>query len=150
MARLLGTSAVLLVRDALASAEYFRDKAGFTIGGLWPDPSSEPDAGPPCFAIVHRDGMCLMLADHDPDRPLTPPGDPAAAGVPYLPNWKHRDKTAQVYFWVDDVDALYAELMERGATHDFGPCDQPHGCREFGIQDLDDHDVVFGQVIDGD
>jgi len=138
---------VLLVRDVAASAAYFRDKAGFAVGGMWPDPEEHPDcrAG---FAIVKRDGMCLMLADYDPEDRLTPAGDARAVGVPYLPNWMHRDKTAQVYFWVDDVDALFGELMERGATHDFGPCDQPHGCREFGIQDLDDHDIVFGQVID--
>ncbi|MEO0588046.1 MAG: VOC family protein [Planctomycetota bacterium] len=145
MPKLLATSAVLLVRDVDASAAYFRDKVGFKVLGTFKHQDTDPHAA---FAVLERDGQHLMLADHNPDQPLTPPGDPKAQGVPHLPNWMHRDKTAEVYFWTDDADALHAELMDRGATHDFGPCDQPHGCREFGIQDLDDHDIVFGQLID--
>jgi hypothetical protein len=30
---------------------------------------------------------------------------------------------------------------------DYGPCTQPYGVREFGIQDLDEHDVSFGQLV---
>jgi hypothetical protein len=30
---------------------------------------------------------------------------------------------------------------------DYGPCAQPYGVPEFVIQDLDGHDVGFGQVL---
>ena len=48
---------------------------------------------------------------------------------------------------MDDADGLYAEMKSAGATMDYGPCTQPYGVREFGIQDLDGHDISFGQVL---
>lgn len=65
-----------------------------------------------------------------------------------VPHWTVSDKLSNVYFWVTDVDHLFRELKDRGATIDYGLCDQPYGCREFGIQDLDGHDISFGQIID--
>jgi hypothetical protein len=32
-------------------------------------------------------------------------------------------------------------------AEDYGLCDQPYGCREFGTQDLDGHNIGFGQPI---
>ncbi len=46
-----------------------------------------------------------------------------------------------------DGNPLHAELLNAGAKIDYGPCDQPYGCREFGIQDLDNHDIAFGQDL---
>lgn len=46
---------------------------------------------------------------------------------------------------MDDVNALYTELNARGVTI---VCNQPYGCREFGIQDLDGYDIAFGQDMD--
>ena len=48
------------------------------------------------------------------------------------------------------VDALYADLQQRGAKIDYELHDKPYGCREFGIQDLDGHDIAFGQNLDDD
>jgi hypothetical protein len=70
-----------------------------------------------------------------------------ADGDKIVPFWKIRDKTPNAYFWVDDADALYAEMKAKGARMDYGPCTQPYGIREFGIQDLDEHDIGFGQVL---
>jgi hypothetical protein len=39
------------------------------------------------------------------------------------------------------------EFVGRGAEIDYGLCDQPYGCREFGTQDIDGHDIGFGQVV---
>jgi hypothetical protein len=64
-----------------------------------------------------------------------------------VPHWTVSDKLWNIYFWVSDVDALHAELVGRGARIDYGLGDQPHGCREFGVQDLDGHDIGFGQPI---
>jgi len=49
---------------------------------------------------------------------------------------------------VNDADALYEEVKGRGAKIDYELCDQPYGCREFGIQDLDGYDIAFGQDIE--
>jgi hypothetical protein len=29
----------------------------------------------------------------------------------------------------------------------YGPCTQPYGVRKFGIQDLDGHNIAFGQLL---
>jgi len=62
-----------------------------------------------------------------------------------VPNWRNVEMTWDAYIRVDDADALYAELQERGAIIDYTIYDAPHGFREFGVQDLDDHDIAFGQ-----
>ena len=125
-AKLTASSPVLLVRDVVASANHYRDTMGFAYDHFYGDP--------PAFVILHRDGMYLMLKQAD---------DPAHI----VPLWTVSDKLWNAYFWVDDADALHAEFVKNGATIDYGPCDQPYGCREFGIQDLDGHDIGFGQVV---
>ena len=63
-----------------------------------------------------------------------------------MPHWTVSEKLWNAYFWVTDADKLCQEFKDRGATIDYGPCDQPYGCREFGIQDLDGYDISFGQI----
>lgn len=126
MSKLTASSPVLLVRDVVAAANHYRDKLGFSYELLWGEP--------PYFVILKRDGMHLMLRQVD---------DPKHV----IPHWTVAEKTCNVYFWVDDAMALHQEFVSRGATIDYGPCDQPYGCREFGIQDLDGYDIAFGQVI---
>ena len=52
-----------------------------------------------------------------------------------------------IYFWPDDVDALHAELDNRGATIIQRPSDQPYGLREFRVEDPDGHILAFGKRI---
>ena len=57
--KLTQSASILLVRDLLASAAYYRDVLGFFIGQMYNDP--------PSFTIIRRDGMFIMLkqvADH--------------------------------------------------------------------------------------
>ena len=126
MPRITASAPVLLVRDVVAAADYFRDAVGFTSVQLW--------GHPPDFCICQRDGHYLMLARAP---------DPAQI----KPLWQLRENTWNAYFWVDDADAMYAELRARGARIDSELHDKPYGVREFGIQDLDDHDLAFGQVL---
>ena len=65
-----------------------------------------------------------------------------------VPHYKVVENLWNVYFWVDDVEALYREVKGRGARIDYELCNQPYGCREFGVQDLDGYDIAFGQDID--
>jgi hypothetical protein len=125
MPRITASAPVLLVSDVVASANYFRDAAGFTYSRFWGDP--------PDFCICQRDGHFLMLGQADASQ--------------IKPFWQIREQMWNAYFWVDDADALYAEMKAAGARMDYGPCTQPYGVREFGIQDLDGHDIGFGQIL---
>jgi uncharacterized glyoxalase superfamily protein PhnB len=51
------------------------------------------------------------------------------------------------YIRVDDADAIYAEVRERGARIDWTIYNAPHGFREFGVQDPDGHDIAFGHPL---
>ena len=127
MTKLTGVAPVLLVTDVVAAANYWRDCVGFTYDRLWGDP--------PCFAIVKRDGMQVCLSQ------VSNPAD-------IRPYWKIVDQMSNAYFWVDDADSLYEELQRSGAKIDYTLQNKPYGIREFGIQDLDGHDIAFGQPID--
>ena len=126
IATLTGHAPVLLVRDVIASADHYRDVLGFECLEFYGDP--------PTFCILQRDNLHLMLGQ-------------VPHGQDVTPHWRVVEKMCNVYFWVDDVDALFQEFTSSGATIDYGLCDQPYGCREFGIQDPDCHDIAFGQLI---
>lgn len=122
--KLTGVAPVLLVRDVVAAANHYRDSLGFHYERFWGEP--------PSFVMLRRDGLVVMLRQADDPRHV-------------VPHWTVADKLWNVYFWVSDVDALHAEFIGRGALIDYGLCDQPYGCREFGVQDIDGHDIGFGQ-----
>jgi hypothetical protein len=44
----------------------------------------------------------------------------------------------------------HSAIIPRGAKIDYELCDQPYGCREFGTQDIDGHDIGFGQDVSGE
>ncbi len=124
MPKITGCAPVLLVRNVAKAAAYYRDQLGFDFQKLFGDP--------PYFAMVRRDGFTVMLAQTD---------------QPVIPNWQVVEKMWDIYCWVDDVDAVYAELQSRGAIIDYSLYLAPHGVREFGVRDIDDHDIAFGQVV---
>ena len=86
------------------------------------------------FAVVTRDAAVILLA-------LAPESQRV------VPNWHVVDKLVDAYIRVDDADAIYAEVQERGAPIDWTIYDAPHGFREFGVQDPDGHDIAFGQRL---
>lgn len=126
MATLTHSAPVLFVRDVTRAAHHYHDVLGFRLGTFYGEP--------PTFTIIARDQTHLMLKQVDDERNIIP----RSSVSPGL--W-------DAYFWTDDADALFQELEAKGATIDYGLCDQPYGCREFGIRDLDGHDIGFGQVI---
>jgi predicted enzyme related to lactoylglutathione lyase len=123
--RLTGSSAVLLVSDLDRAVEFWRDRLGFAC---------ETFGDPADFATAARDEAVVLLAlCNTPDA--------------IVPNWKIVTKTWNVYIRVDDADAIYAEVQERGAAIDYTIYDAPHGFREFGVQDPDGYDIAFGQPL---
>ena len=125
MATLTGVSPVLLVADLDRSVAFFRDGLGFECRVY---------GHPPNFATASRDEATILLAL-------------AADAERIVPNWRIVDKTWDAYIRVDDADAVYAELQERGAKIDYTIYDAPHGFREFGVRDPDGHDIAFGQRL---
>lgn len=125
-AHLTSSAAILFVRDVVASAHYFRDRLGFTFDRIWGEP--------PGFVILQRDQCRLMLQQ-------------APAGHAIVPHWRVVSSMWNVYFWVDDADALFAEFKRRGATIDYEIGNKPYDVREFGVRDLDDHDIAFGTPL---
>ena len=59
-----------------------------------------------------------------------------------------KEKEWNIYFWVDDAEAFFQELKDRGAIIDYDLCIQGYGVKEFGVQDLDGYDIAFGEVLD--
>jgi predicted enzyme related to lactoylglutathione lyase len=122
--KLTGVSPVLLCSDLERSMEYFAEKLGFACeryGEL--------------FAIASRNEVSIFLAKTD---------------SPIVPHWQNVENMWNAYIRVDDVDAMYAEVQERGAGIDYSLYDAPHGMREFGVQDPDGQDIAFGQPLQAD
>ena len=127
--KIIGSAPILLVKDVIASANYYRDKIGFNYDQFWGEP--------PNFCILYRDGFNLMLSQANDSKDI-------------VPHYKVVENMWNVFFWVNDANKLYEEVKERGTNIDYGLCDKPYGCREFGIQDLDGYDIAFGQNIDAE
>ena len=81
---------------------------------------------PPSFAIVQRGTVSLALAT----KPVTR-------------NWT-------AYLYIQDVDALHAELVALGVDIPHAPETQPYNCREMVVDDPDGHLLAFGQVLEPD
>jgi predicted enzyme related to lactoylglutathione lyase len=123
MARLTGSSAVLLVADIGRSVEYYRDRLGFTC---------EVHGDPLDFVVARRDDVVILMAlCEDAER--------------IVPNWRIVPNVWNVFIRVDDVEAIYAEVQRRGAPIDYSLYDAPSGFREFGVQDPDGYDIAIGQ-----
>jgi catechol 2,3-dioxygenase-like lactoylglutathione lyase family enzyme len=79
------------------------------------------EPGFPVFAQLTREDRSLFLSQHA--------GDCAVRGA--------------AYFVMDDVDALYREISERGITGEGPPEDAPWGRREFIVVDPDGNRLRF-------
>jgi len=124
MPTLTAAATILLVKDVPHSANWYKDKLGFSILKMYGTGA----------AFIERDGFVIMLqGTHEPSR--------------IIPNWKMADKTSNIYFWTDDVETLYKEFIASGATIDFTLYATPWGTKEFGINDPDEYDITFGQVL---
>jgi catechol 2,3-dioxygenase-like lactoylglutathione lyase family enzyme len=106
------------VTDLERSAAYYRDVLGFRIS--WEDGTN--------WRLAERDGVRLMLG-HCPNQ------KPATEIFPH--DWFG-------YLETEDVDALRAEFVGRGAQCS-EPKEQPYGMREIVVTTVDGHRIVFGQ-----
>ena len=116
-----------IVDDVVATANFYRDKLGFQYERFWGEP--------PCFAMVNRSGITIMLSQFEKTGLMRPnsAADPEGEGV-----W-------DAYIWVDDVDVLYEEFKGKGLKIMREICDQPYGCRDFDIVDCNGYRLCFGR-----
>ena len=126
-ARMLAASPILLVTDVVKAAGYYADALGFRAPRFWGDP--------PMFCIPQRDRCTIML-------------NQVREGDAFKPNAAY-DGRFDVYFDVDDADALYEEFRSSGADIVCAPEDQPYWMREFQVRDLDGHLLAFGHDTSG-
>ena len=115
-----------IVDDVVATAAYYRDRLGFHYDRLWGDP--------PAFCMVGRSGITIMLAQLATSGVMRP----NRAVDPERSAW-------DAYVWIEDADALYAELRAKGVTIAREIGDRPYGCRDFDVEDCNGYRLCFGQ-----
>ncbi len=122
-AAVLRSATYFPVADVAATGAHYRDVLGFECAY---------SAGePPEFAVYRRGGCAVML------RRIADPGL-------VCPN-EEQGGTWDVFAWVDDVDALHAELVAAGAELVYGPIVQPYGMKELAVRDPNGYVLGFGQ-----
>jgi catechol 2,3-dioxygenase-like lactoylglutathione lyase family enzyme len=124
---LTGHATVLLVDDVSRSLDYYRDRLGFEV--------QQYDANPEHYGYARRDACAVHFACFEDARPR-----PNSETVP--------PDMFDVYVYVDDVDALHDEFVERGADLLHGPVEQGYGLREIRVRDPDGYVLAFGKLLD--
>ena len=120
-------AAVFLVDDVRRATDYYRDSLGFEVE-LY-------ERIPDHYGYASRDGCHVHFAHFEGARPR-----PNSEAVP--------PDMFDVYLYADDVDALYEELVRRGAELVHGPVDQGYGLREIRVRDPDGYILAFGRPLE--
>lgn len=124
--RLLRCAPYFPVADVDAAAREYGERFGFATTYLAGTPGE--------FAIVSRDGLDLMLRRV---------ADPQLISVN-----TRQGGTWDVFFWIEAVDALFAELRDRKATVIYPPTNRAeYHMREFAVQDSVGYVLGFGESI---
>jgi uncharacterized glyoxalase superfamily protein PhnB len=121
MTRLIDSRSVLAVRDLAAATRFYTEVLGF--GRDFGDGSDG-------WSFLSRDGFRVMLGEC-----------PAAA-----PAGELGDHAWVAYVTVEGVDALHAEVAERGAEVLSPVATKPWGLREFSVRTPDGHRITFGEL----
>ena len=118
------------VPDVVRTAEYYRDVLGFEIAGYWDgERASMATDPPPVFGIVRRDQVRVHFNR----------ADGAVAGT------GRAEGGLDAYFHVTGVDALAADLRNRGAEIIDGPEDRVYQQREVVVKDCNGLILAFGE-----
>ena len=124
-----GIAPYFIVDDVVTTADFYRDKLGFTYERFWGDPQ--------CFCMVNRGGIVIMLSQLEESGHMLPNGlaEPDEGGP-----W-------DAYIWIGNADDLYAEFKAKGVVIARELCDQVYGCRDFEVVDPNGYRLCFGQDI---
>jgi catechol 2,3-dioxygenase-like lactoylglutathione lyase family enzyme len=111
-----GSTTIFTVKNIMESLAYYRDKIGFDVAFEYGTPTF--------YAGLCSDEVTLHLI--------------SAAQTPRQPGH------GAVSIFVDDVDAVHADLVRRGARVLKEPKDYDYGLRDFDVSDLDGNMIFFG------
>jgi catechol 2,3-dioxygenase-like lactoylglutathione lyase family enzyme len=115
-----GVGPVFPVHDVAKAVEFYRSKLGFDLDFVMGDP---PDHG---SVTRCRVGIQFTKA-------------PEEFVASSFPGW--------TYIFVDNIDALHSEYVERGVTLTQPLKSHEHGMREFEIQDINGFRLRLGQYL---
>lgn len=124
-------SPVLGVRNVRQAAEYYRDVLGFDLDpveGVFQPSPAEPGG---VYAIVKRGGVWIHFQIRRGE----------------LIERKREPIEGDVYIYVDNLDAVYADLQQRGAVIKQPPTVAPYGLREIRVEDLNAYRLTFGEFV---
>jgi predicted enzyme related to lactoylglutathione lyase len=128
MASISRVAPQLFVDDVVRTAEYYRDVLGFRFEGYF--------GKPPVFVILDRDGARLLCKQAPPEKRPQPSNSSVPGGF------------TDVYFYVDDVDALAEEFRAKGAQITREPSLQrDYDGRELHVRDCNGRVLCFGQLM---
>jgi predicted enzyme related to lactoylglutathione lyase len=124
-AELTRLSPAFFATDLKNSAEYYRDALGFQIEQYWGDP--------PCFVIVSRDGVQIMLRLR---------GEAAVQ-----PSRKLSAEAWDAYIYVQNLESYIDDLKSRKAKILKGPETTSYDMLEVQVEDPDGYVLCFGQDL---
>ncbi len=117
------------VPDVSRATAYYTTKLGFDCPGGVFDGGVPGEGG--VYAIVRRGEIEIHLQIRR--------GDESAR--------QREDIEQDVYVFVPDADALFAEFRANGVEIHRPPSDAPYGLRDFVIEDPEGHRLTFGTRI---
>ncbi|HEX5435695.1 MAG TPA: VOC family protein [Gemmatimonadaceae bacterium] len=117
-----------IVRDIMSSLAFYTERLGFEVMFLGPD-------NDPYWAMVKRDGVCLMLKAITPEVQPTP--------NPSRHPWARWD----AYIYTSDPDALAEEFTSRGVSFREPLGINSDNLRGFEVMDADGYVLYFGQPV---
>ena len=115
---LAGISAITLATHDMARAVAFYEALGFVL----------KFGGPTASFTSFRAGRSYL-------------------NLMFLPGQEVWGKWGRAIFYVDDVDAYYAQAVSTGLRPEFAPRDGSWGERHFHILDPDGHELSFARPI---
>lgn len=118
-----GLAPVLLAPNVQEALDHYRDKLGFEVRPYEGEPSA--------YGYATRDGTTIHIAHADHCRP----------------NSDLVTDLFDVYIWVEDVETVHEELVERGAAIMHPPTDREYGLREIRVRDLNGYVLGIGQPL---
>ena len=117
-----------IVRDVAPSIAFYRDRLGFELTFLGPP-------GDPYFAMLKRDGVCLMLKAITPEVQPTPNSS------------RHQWARWDAYIHTPDPDALAEEFASRDVSFREPLGVNSDNLRGFEVVDADGYVLYFGRPV---
>jgi uncharacterized glyoxalase superfamily protein PhnB len=114
---------VISTADVRATIHHYVGVLGFTEHFVFGEP--------PVYAGVQRDGVLLYITH-----------DPAMAAM-----LKSRGLHPDIFLWVEDVDAVFAEHRARGAKIVEEVADRPWDARQYVLEDPNGYRLKIAEPI---